>query len=143
MAMRARTQRLWTFSVAAVLVLAAAGLVLFAMRETADLFYTPERLAETGLPESGKRVKIGGFVEPGSLSYAANAEIRFIVVDESPNTITVSYTGIAPDLFREGSGVVATGSFDGEGQFVATQLLAKHDENYVPRELKDIEAPAT
>lgn len=143
MAMRARTQRLWTFSIAAVLVLAATILVLFAMRETADLFYTPERLAETGLPETGKRVKIGGFVEPGSLAYAPNAEIQFTVVDGSPNTINVSYIGIAPDLFREGSGVVATGSFDDNGKFVATQLLAKHDENYVPRELKDVEAPAT
>jgi len=143
MAMRARTQRLWTFSIAAVLVVATAALVLFAMRETADLFYTPERLAETGLPEAGQRVKIGGFVEPGSLTYDVDAEILFSVVDDSPNTITVSYTGIAPDLFREGSGVVATGSFDENGQFVATELLAKHDENYVPRELQHIEAPDT
>jgi len=141
--MRARTKRLWTFSIAAALVVAAAGLVLFAMRETADLFYTPERLSQTGLPEAGRRVKIGGFVEPGSLDYAANAEIRFTVVDESPNTVQVSYTGIAPDLFREGSGVVATGSFGQDGRFVATQLLAKHDENYVPRELQNIDAPGS
>ncbi|MEM9740390.1 MAG: cytochrome c maturation protein CcmE, partial [Pseudomonadota bacterium] len=94
--MRARTQRLWTFLIAAVLVLAAAGLVIFAMRETADLFYTPERLAETCFPEAGQRVKIGGFVEPGSLSYAANAQILFTVIDGSPTAVTVSYTGIAP-----------------------------------------------
>ena len=58
-------------------------------------------------------------------------------------TIHVSYTGIAPDLFQEGQGVVATGSFDSDGQFTATELLAKHDENYVPRELKHLEAPET
>jgi cytochrome c-type biogenesis protein CcmE len=126
-----------------VIVIAAAGLVVFAMRETADLFYTPERLAEDGLPEAGRRVKIGGFVEPGSLEYGADALIRFTVVDDSPNTLLVSYRGVAPDLFREGSGVVATGSFDMEGHFEATQLLAKHDENYVPRELKHIEQPGT
>lgn len=141
--MRARTRRLWTFSIAAAILLAATGLVVFAMRETADLFFTPERLAEQGLPEAGRRVKIGGFVEPGSLEYGADALIRFTVIDDSPNSLVVSYRGVAPDLFREGSGVVATGSFDAEGEFEATQLLAKHDENYIPRELKHIEQPGT
>lgn len=141
--MRARSRRLWTFSIAAMVLIAAASLVVFAMRETADLFYTPERLAEDGLPEPGQRVKIGGFVEPGSLEYGRDALIRFSVVDDSPNRLAVAYRGVAPDLFREGSGVVATGSFDSEGHFEATQLLAKHDENYVPRELKHIEQPGT
>lgn len=141
--MRARTRRLWTFSIAAALVLAAAGLVLYAMRETADLFYTPERLMVAGLPEAGRRVKVGGFVQPGSLSYGENARIHFTVVDDSPNTIKVTYTGVTPDLFREGSGVVAIGSFGADGLFQATEILAKHDENYVPRELKDLEAPGT
>jgi cytochrome c-type biogenesis protein CcmE len=141
--MRARTQRLITFAVAAVLVLAAAGLVVFAVRTSANMFYTPERLTEAGLPEPGRVVKIGGMVEPGSLAYGDNAEIRFAVIDGSPMTIHVSYTGIAPDLFQEGQGVVATGSFDADGAFTATELLAKHDENYVPRELKHLETPET
>lgn len=141
--MRARTQRLITVAIAALLVLAAAGLVTYAVRESANLFYTPERLVELGLPEPGKQVKIGGLVEPGSLVYGDNAEIRFHVIDGSPMTVEVSYTGIAPDLFREGQGVVATGSFDASGQFTATQLLAKHDENYVPRELQHLEVPET
>lgn len=136
--MRARTRRLWTFAVAAALLCAAAGLVVFAMRETADLFYTPERLAEGGLPDVGRRVKIGGFVELGSLSYGDNAEIRFTVIDNSDFDVEVSYTGITPDLFREGQGVVATGSFAADGRFLATVLLAKHDENYVPREIEHI-----
>ena len=141
--MRARTQRLITFAIAALLVLAATALAVYAMRENANLFYTPERLAEAGLPEPGETVKIGGLVEPGSLAYGDNAEIRFAVIDGSPATIQVSYTGIAPDLFQEGQGVVATGSFNAEGEFTATQLLAKHDENYVPRELKHLDAPET
>ncbi len=121
--------------------LAAAVLAYFALRENANLFYTPEVLAEKGLPRAGKEVKVGGWVEPGTLTYAdGGATMQFTVIDNSPNTITVRFTGVAPDLFREGQGVVATGSFDAAGQFMAKQLLAKHDENYQPRELKPLEA---
>ena len=89
----------------------------------------------------GKEVKVGGWVEPGSLTYSEDgATMIFTVIDNSPNTITVSYTGIAPDLFREGQGVVATGTFQTDGSFTAPQILAKHDENYQPRELKPLEA---
>jgi cytochrome c-type biogenesis protein CcmE len=139
--MRARTRRLYTFAIAAVLVLAAATLTFFALRKNANLFYTPEVLAEKGLPELGRELKVGGWVEPGTLSYSdGGATMQFIVIDNSPNTITVRFTGVAPDLFREGQGVVATGSFDASGVFTARQLLAKHDENYQPRELKPLEA---
>lgn len=139
--MRARTRRLYTFGIAALLVAAAAALAFFALRENANLFYTPEILAEKGLPQEGREVKVGGWVEPGSLTYAdGGATMRFTVIDNSPNTITVSFNGVAPDLFREGQGVVATGKFTPEGEFTARQLLAKHDENYQPRELKPLEA---
>lgn len=139
--MRARTRRLYTFGIAAVLILAAAGLAYFALRENANLFYTPEILAEKGLPEDGREVKVGGWVEPGSLRYGEDGTaMYFTVIDNSPHTITVGYTGVAPDLFREGQGVVATGRFGPEGVFTARQLLAKHDENYQPRELKPLEA---
>jgi len=139
--MRARTRRLYTFAVAALLVLGAAVLAFFALRENANLFYTPEVLAEKGMPDAGKEVKVGGWVEPGTLTYAdGGATMQFIVIDNSPNTITVRFTGVAPDLFREGQGVVATGSFAEGGTFTAKQLLAKHDENYQPRELKPLEA---
>jgi cytochrome c-type biogenesis protein CcmE len=139
--MRARTRRLYAFGIAAVLVLAAATLTFFALRKNANLFYTPEVLAEKGLPELGRELKVGGWVEPGTLSYSdGGATMQFIVIDNSPNTITVRFTGVAPDLFREGQGVVATGSFDASGVFTARQLLAKHDENYQPRELKPLEA---
>lgn len=139
--MRARTRRLYTFGIAALLVAAAAVLAFFALRENANLFYTPEVLAEKGLPKAGREVKVGGWVEPGTLTYTdAGATMEFVVIDNSPNTITVRFTGVAPDLFREGQGVVATGTFTAEGLFVAKQLLAKHDENYQPRELKPLEA---
>lgn len=139
--MRARTRRLYTFGIAAALILAAAALAFFALRENANLFYTPEVLAEKGLPPEGREVKVGGWVEPGSLTYAdGGATMRFTVIDNSPSTITVSFNGVAPDLFREGQGVVATGTFTPEGEFTARQLLAKHDENYQPRELKPLEA---
>lgn len=141
MAMRARTRRLYTLGSAAILVLAACALAFFALRENANLFYTPEVLAENGLPEPGREVKVGGWVEPGTLTYDdGGATMQFIVIDNSPSTITVRFTGVAPDLFREGQGVVATGSFDQGGTFTARQLLAKHDENYQPRELKPLEA---
>jgi cytochrome c-type biogenesis protein CcmE len=139
--MRARTRRLWTFGVAAALLLAAAGLAFVALRQNANLFYTPEILAENGLPDAGKEVKIGGWVEPGSLTYPGDgSEMAFTVIDNSPSTISVRFTGIAPDLFREGQGVVAVGTFDQSGTFTARQLLAKHDENYQPRELKPLGA---
>lgn len=129
------------FAIAALLVIAAAVLAFFALRENANLFYTPEVLAEKGYPEEGRSVKVGGWVEPGSLAYSdGGATMQFTVIDNSPATITVRYTGVAPDLFREGQGVVATGSFGTDGIFMARQLLAKHDENYQPRELKPLEA---
>ncbi|MBY9067302.1 cytochrome c maturation protein CcmE [Hyphomonas sp. WL0036] len=139
--MRARTRRLYAFGIAALLVAAAAALAFFALRENANLFYTPEVLAEKGLPEAGREVKVGGWVEPGSLTYTdGGATMRFIVIDNSPHTISVNFTGVAPDLFREGQGVVAIGKFSDAGEFTARQLLAKHDENYQPRELKPLEA---
>ena len=138
--MRARTKRLYAVGVAGVLVIAAAALASFALRQHADLFYTPELLVERGMPEAGQRIRIGGFVEDGSLTYGEGAELLFKIVDGSGESVTVSYVGIVPDLFREGEGVVATGRFaEGETVFGAEQILAKHDETYEPRELRDLE----
>ncbi|KCZ93781.1 cytochrome c-type biogenesis protein CcmE [Hyphomonas johnsonii MHS-2] len=132
---------MWTFGVAAALLLAAAALAFVALRQNANLFYTPETLAENGVPAAGKEVKVGGWVEPGSLTYPGDgSEMVFSIIDNSPASITVSFTGIAPDLFREGQGVVAIGTFDADGRFTARQVLAKHDENYQPRELRPLGA---
>ena len=140
--MRARTRRLGLVAVVAVLLTVAAGLVFVAVQESANLFWTPTKLAERGGPEPGLSGKVGGFVAVGSLDYTGDTEIRFLVVDDV-HEIPVVYDGIAPDLFQEGAGVVAEGVFDANGTFVARQLLAKHDETYVPRELTDVEGPSS
>lgn len=141
--MRARTKRLYAFGLSAILVVAAVALASVALGRHADLFYTPQLLLERGMPAPGQRVRVGGYVEEGSLVYADNAEMTFRIVDGSGEMVVVSYTGIAPDLFREEQGVVATGTFDPESSlFTAQEILAKHDENYQPRELQDMEPPA-
>lgn len=137
--MRARTKRLYGVAAAALLVVAAVALASMALRQHADLFYTPELLVERGLPEPGQRVRIGGFVAMGSKTLGEGAEILFTIEDGSGETVRVSYTGLVPDLFREGEGVVATGRFSqGTDVFTAEEILAKHDENYQPRELEGL-----
>ena len=134
--MRARTKRLWGIGAAAVLLSSAVALAAVALKQHADLFYTPGLIAERGMPDAGKRVRIGGWVRIDSINYGEGADLDFVIEDSSGETVTVNYTGIVPDLFREGEGVVATGRFDEAGVFTAEQILAKHDENYEPRELK-------
>jgi len=142
--MRARTKRLYAVGIAAVLVISAVIVAGLALRQHADLFYTPQLLVERGMPEPGQRVRIGGFVQPDSRRNGDGAEMLFVIEDGSGETVQVSYTGLVPDLFREGEGVVATGRFEaGSRQFVAEEILAKHDENYQPRELEDLEHPGT
>lgn len=144
--MRARTKRLYGVGAAAILVVAAVALATTALRQHADLFYTPELLVERGMPEPGQRVRVGGFVEIGSRRNGEGAEMLFTIEDGSGETVAVSYTGLVPDLFREGEGVVATGRFEeGSTTFVAEEILAKHDENYQPRELEGLSRiePAT
>jgi len=137
--MRAKTKRLYGVGAAAVLIIAAVALASTALSRHADLFYTPELLVERGMPEAGQRIRIGGFVEMGSRENGQGAEMLFTIEDGSGETIRVSYTGLVPDLFREGEGVVATGRFDaGSTVFVAEEILAKHDENYQPRELEGL-----
>ena len=138
--MRARTQRLRIVGLTGALLAAAGALAFVGLRDNANLFYTPTRLAELGGPREGLAGKVGGLVETGSLAYSGETEIRFQVVDEA-HSITVVYGGVTPDLFKEGAGVVAEGVFNAEGVFVARQLLAKHDETYVPRELQHMDRP--
>ncbi|MGB2074313.1 MAG: cytochrome c maturation protein CcmE [Henriciella sp.] len=139
--MRARTKRLYAVAGAGFLVAAATVLAGFALGRNADLFYTPELLAERGMPEENRRIRIGGFVQPDSLRYSEGVAVIFVIEDGSDETVTVQYDGILPDLFREEQGVVASGRFvPGSQLFEADQILAKHDENYQPRELRDIES---
>jgi cytochrome c-type biogenesis protein CcmE len=118
----------------AVLTLAAA-LVLNAMRDSIVFFSTPEMVAEKHIPP-GKRFRLGGLVENGSVVRGDNLAVSFKVSDGNA-TLPVTYKGILPDLFREGQGVVAEGALDPSGVFKADTVLAKHDENYMPRDVAD------
>jgi cytochrome c-type biogenesis protein CcmE len=113
----------------------AAGLVLYALSDTITFFHTPSDLAETGV-QPGQRIRLGGMVEDGSVKKGPGTMTSFSVTDQIA-AITVSYNGILPDLFREGQGVVTEGKLQEDGSFLADTVLAKHDENYMPRELAD------
>ena len=131
-----RNLRIGLIGLGAVLLSGAAFLVLKALEQNISYFYTPaDLLAENVTPE--KRVRLGGLVETGSVKIEDGINLTFNVVDGEAR-IAVSYTGIRPDLFREGQGVIAQGRLNENGMFVAETILAKHDENYVPRELTDI-----
>ena len=113
----------------------AAGLVLNALRDSIVFFSTPQMVAEKQIPV-GKRFRLGGMVEQGSLVRGDNLAVSFKVSDGGA-TLPVNYKGILPDLFREGQGVVAEGAMDASGVFKADTVLAKHDENYMPKEVAD------
>jgi len=129
-----RKQRRAVFIVLSVCVLSLAVLlVAVALRDTIVLFLTPGEVAEKAIP-AGRRIRLGGLVAEGSLKRGTGMQVEFAITDKV-KTIPVSYTGILPDLFREGQGVVAEGKLDGTGHFVADTVLAKHDEKYMPPEV--------
>jgi cytochrome c-type biogenesis protein CcmE len=131
-----RKQRRLTMIGGALAVLAiAAALVLNALRDSIVFFSTPVMVAEQHIP-AGKRFRLGGLVQPGSLVRGDNLAIKFEVSDGSA-TLPVAFQGILPDLFREGQGVVAEGALDGVGVFKADTVLAKHDETYMPKDVAD------
>src|ERR1700710_567039 len=131
-----RRQRRLTMIGGSLAVLAvAAALVLNALRDSIVFFSTPSLGAEKNIP-AGKRFRLGGLVENGSLVRGDNLAVSFTVSDGGA-TLPVSYKGILPDLFREGQGVVAEGALDAAGVFKADTVLAKHDETYMPRDVAD------
>lgn len=111
----------------------ALGLVLFAMRDTIVFFYGPSELAAKNIPP-GARLRIGGLVKEGSVERSAGQNVRFAITDTSAD-VRVMFSGLLPDLFREGQGVVAEGVLQADRSFVADKVLAKHDERYMPREV--------
>ena len=114
----------------------AAGLVFWALSDNMNFFYSPAQIAAGDAP-SGKTIRVGGLVIPGSLKRSESGlDVEFSVTDNK-STLGVRYTGILPDLFAEGQGIVALGKLDEAGQFRADQVLAKHDENYMPPEVHD------
>ena len=112
----------------------AAGLMLFALRDNIVFFYTPSELAKKQTA-SGARLRIGGLVKEGTV-VKNGQDVRFTVTDKTSD-VTVSYTGLLPDLFREGQGVVVDGVLQPSGGFRADSVLAKHDERYMPRDVAD------
>ena len=113
----------------------AIGLTLFALRQNINMFFTPTQVA-AGEVSSGTDFRIGGMVKEGSLEQAADSlQVRFITTDYH-SEVPVQYTGILPDLFREGQGIVVEGQIDRAGIFQASRVLAKHDENYMSPEVK-------
>jgi cytochrome c-type biogenesis protein CcmE len=129
--MKAKHQRLTLALLALAAVIGAALLALSALKNQASFFYAPSDVKRDGLP-LGKAVRLGGMVEAGSVKHLPDGiSIRFTVTDGRAS-VPVRFSGIVPDLFREKSGVVAEGQFQPDGSFVATNLLAKHDEKYMP-----------
>ena len=115
-------------------VILAATLALLALRENINLFFSPTQVAAGEAPQNTP-FRLGGMVVAGSVQRAAeDLSIRFDLTDTA-HTVTVAYTGILPDLFSEGQGIVTQGSLGKDGTFVASQVLAKHDENYMPPEV--------
>ncbi|HRO11204.1 cytochrome c maturation protein CcmE [Amaricoccus sp.] len=128
-----KRRRIQLVATAALLLLAATALVGYAMRDGIEFFRSPSQLSEHP-PRAGERFRLGGLVEVGTVE-RAGGEIRFAVTDGG-TSLPVVFAGIPPDLFREGQGVIATGRMEG-GTFVATEILAKHDEQYMPKEVAD------
>lgn len=137
-----RKQRLTWVAVLVIGVSIATGLMLYALSQNIDLFYTPSELVEgkgenKQRPEVGQRVRVGGMVVEGSVQRDPKTlEVSFKIADTGPE-VTILYQGILPDLFREGQGIVAQGELIEPTVLQASEVLAKHDEEYMPPELAE------
>lgn len=138
-----RKKRLLITSLLGVALSVAVGLVLFALQQNIDLFYTPTEIIEgkkeTGIkPEVGQRLRIGGMVVMGTVNrHPESLKVSFDLVDNGGGIVTVFFDGILPDLFREGQGIVAQGNLLNATQINASEVLAKHDEEYMPPEVSE------
>ncbi|MEH3106574.1 MAG: cytochrome c maturation protein CcmE [Sphingomonas fennica] len=129
--MKAKHQRLWLAGLAVAALIAAALLAMWGLRDQAAYFYTPADAVRDHVAP-GRAVRLGGMVEKGSVRRLPDGVSIAFTVTDGVETVPVRFTGIVPDLFREGSGVVAEGAFQPGGGFAATTILAKHDERYMP-----------
>jgi cytochrome c-type biogenesis protein CcmE len=131
-----RKQRRLYFVILGVLAVgAAAALVLTALRQDIVFFFSPSEIMEAKVPTEGRRIRLGGLVEQGSVVKEGSI-VRFRVTDGA-HALPVVFTGLLPDLFREGQGVVTEGKMGKDGVFQAAEVLAKHDENYMPKEVAE------
>ncbi|WP_336986850.1 cytochrome c maturation protein CcmE [Altererythrobacter aquiaggeris] len=134
-ALKPKHQRLGLIIFALAALVGAALLAAYGLRNQASYFYVPSQISADP-PSPTQAVRLGGMVQEGSLKTMADGVTVAFVVGDGDARIPVRFAGILPDLFVEGSGVVAEGKLGADGTFVADNLLAKHDENYVPRELQ-------
>ena len=136
--MNPRKQRRLAFAITLLLAGGgAAGLAIFALQDNVLFFYSPTDIVDhPDRVPSGRVFRIGGLVQNGSVKRDAGLDVQFVVTD-GKNAVPVNYSGVLPDLFREGQGVVALGTRDNAGVFKASEVLAKHDETYMPPEVVD------
>ncbi len=131
-----RKQRLQIIVFVLIAVAIAAGLLLYALRENINLFYPPADIA-AGKVAVGQQIRAGGMVREGSVERSEqNLQVRFVVTDYAADLV-VNYDGILPDMFAENAGVVVAGKLTENGEFEASEVLAKHDENYMPPEVAE------
>lgn len=133
--MTRKGKRLSIIAGAGAFLLAASGLTFYALGQKASYFFMPDDL-RTASVAPGQRIRLGGLVEEGTVKREGGTEVEFAVTDKL-NSVPVTYTGILPDLFREGQGVITEGAFRADGTFIADSVLAKHDETYMPKEVAD------
>jgi cytochrome c-type biogenesis protein CcmE len=126
--------------IAVLLILAGVGIAstiaFYSLQQNLLYFQSPSELALQPIPP-GRQFRLGGLVKPGTVERDGGGLATQFVVTDGPKEVTVEYVGILPDLFREGQGVIARGALDDSGMFAATEVLAKHDENYMPPEVAD------
>jgi cytochrome c-type biogenesis protein CcmE len=132
--MTRKRRRLYFIALGLIGLFAGTALVLSAFQENLVFFFSPAELAANP-PAPGQRIRMGGLVEPGSV-VKDGKDIRFAVTDGS-HSLAVHYVGLLPDLFKEGTGVVVEGRLEPDNVFAASNVLAKHDENYMPKEVAD------
>ncbi len=134
--MTRKRKRLYLVCTAMLVLAAAAAMVLGALQSEITYFYSPTDLVANKAP-AGRSIRLGGLVEEGSIERQDDGVTTVFRVTDLTNSVSVSYRGLLPDLFREGQGVVTEGSIVADVDFVALEVLAKHDENYMPREVAD------
>ncbi len=134
--MTRKQKRLSIIAVGMGFLVLAISLVLFALRQEIVFFRTPTDIAANAAQFQGTRMRLGGLVEEGSVKRGEGTTVSFAITDAS-ETVAVTYEGVLPDLFREGQGVVTEGTLGADGTFVADTVLAKHDENYMPKEVAE------
>lgn len=135
MAMTRKQKRLGLIGVIGAVLISAVLLVLFALRDEIVFFYSPTEVIIEGKAAPGQRFRLGGLVKEGTIEKSGDT-VSFVITD-TEHEMPVVFVGILPDLFREGQGVIAEGSLAGDGKFSAETVLAKHDENYMPKEVAD------